>query len=169
MNHFINGQWTPSHSPDRITVTNPATGEVLDSVPAGDAADADVAIHSAAAAFKHWRKTPTAQRAKLQHAAAAKMRECADELARPLTGSKTEIERSADLLDYYAEEGLRLRGELPLINEADERVLVVKEPVGVVIAIAPFNYPITPCSSSNSAQPSSPAVPLLPSPPKTRR
>ena len=95
MNHFINGQWTPSHSPDRITVTNPATGDVIDSVPAGDAA-----IRSAVTAFKPWRKTPTAQRAKLQHAAATKMRECADELAhlltrelgRPLAGFKTEKE-----------------------------------------------------------------------------
>jgi len=151
MNLFINGQWTPSASSNFITITNPATGEWIDTVPAGVAADAEAAIQSAASAFKQWRKTPTAARAKLQHAAAAEMRERAAELAhlltlelgRPLAGSKTEIERSADLLDYYAEEGLRLRGELPMINQPNERVLVIKEPVGVVIAIAPFNYPIT--------------------------
>jgi succinate-semialdehyde dehydrogenase/glutarate-semialdehyde dehydrogenase len=92
-----------------------------------------------------------ARRVALQKACAAAMRTHADELAhtltlelgRPRAAARQEIERSAELLDYYAEEGLRLRGELPMIGEPDERVLVVKEPVGVVIAIAPFNYPIT--------------------------
>lgn len=134
-----------------IPVVNPATGETIDTVPAGEAADAERAIASAAAAFKSWRKVPMARRATLQHAAAQRMRKRSNEFARlltlelgrPLAGAKSEIERSADLLDYFAEEGLRLRGEMPMINEEAERVLVVKEPVGVVVAIAPFNYPIT--------------------------
>ena len=117
MNHFINGTWATSNSSKSIAVSNPATGEVIDHVCDGDEVDADTAIRAADAAWHGWRKTPMAQRAKLQHAAATKMRECADELAhiitlelgRPLAASKTEIERSADLLDYYAEEGLRLR------------------------------------------------------------
>lgn len=151
MQFFINGAWTPSQSTQRIAVTDPATGEWIDDVPAGNAADAACAIQAAQDAFALWRKTPMTRRVKLQHAAADALRARADEFAllltrelgRPLAGSKTEIERSADLLDYYAEEGLRLRGEMPLLNEPDERVLVVQEPVGVVIAIAPFNYPIT--------------------------
>jgi succinate-semialdehyde dehydrogenase/glutarate-semialdehyde dehydrogenase len=65
------------------------------------------------------------------------------ELGRPLEGARSEIVRSSQLLDYFAQEGLRLRGEMPLLGEADERVLVVQEPMGVVVAIAPFNYPIT--------------------------
>ncbi|NTU86188.1 MAG: aldehyde dehydrogenase family protein, partial [Chloroflexales bacterium] len=65
------------------------------------------------------------------------------ELGRPLAGSRSEIERTAELLDYFAEEGLRLSGDIPLLNLPNERVFVVKEPVGVVVAIAPFNYPIT--------------------------
>ncbi len=151
MEFFINNTHTRANASARIPILNPATGEVIGDVPAGNAQDADCAIRAAHAAFKIWRATPMTQRVKLQHAAANKMRECADELVRsltlelgrPLAASKTEIERSADLLDYYAEEGLRLRGEMPLLNEPNERVLVIQEPVGVVIAIAPFNYPIT--------------------------
>ena len=151
MDFFIDGKWVPSTTARTMPVVNPATGETVDSVPMGNVDDADLAIASAASAFKQWRKVPMARRAKLQHAAAQRMRERAEtfsrlltlELGRPLSGSKVEIERSADLLDYFAEEGLRLRGEIPMINEEHERVLVVKEPVGVVVAIAPFNYPIT--------------------------
>ncbi|CAG4883272.1 3-sulfolactaldehyde dehydrogenase [Georgfuchsia toluolica] len=151
MDFFIDGKWTPATTSRTIPVVNPATGETIDSVPAGNAVDADRAIASAALAFKQWRKVPMARRAKLQHAAAQRLRERVEEFARlltlelgrPLAGAKIEIERAADLLDYFAEEGLRLRGEIPMINEENERVLVVKEPVGVVVAIAPFNYPIT--------------------------
>lgn len=151
MEHFINGAWCESSGTARIEVRNPSTGALIDSVPAGIAADADRAINAAAAAFSTWRRTPTAKRVAIQKACAATMREHAKELAylltlelgRSLAGSQQEIERSAELLDYYAEEGLRLRGEMPMIGEPDERVMVVKEPVGVVVAIAPFNYPIT--------------------------
>ena len=151
MDFFIDGKWTPATAGRTMPVVNPATGERIDSVPMGDAEDADRAIAAAAGAFKQWRRVPMARRAKLQHLAAQRLRERADEFARlltqelgrPLHGAKVEIERSADLLDYFAEEGLRLSGEMPMINEAHERVLVVKEPVGVVVAIAPFNYPIT--------------------------
>ena len=151
MELFINGAWTSSTGARRIPVYNPSSGELLDTVPAGTAEDADRAISAAAAAFPGWRRLPAARRVAIQKAAATAMRRNADELARsltlelgrPLAGARQEIERSADLLDYYAEEGLRLRGELPLLNEPDERVMVIKEPVGVVVAIAPFNYPIT--------------------------
>ncbi len=151
MDFFIDGKWLPAITARTMSVFNPATGELIDAVPMGNAADADQAIASAASAFKKWRKFSMAGRAKLQHAAANRLRERVHEFAhlltlelgRPLAGSKSEIERSADLLDYFAEEGLRLRGEIPMINEENERVLVVKEPVGVVVAIAPFNYPVT--------------------------
>jgi acyl-CoA reductase-like NAD-dependent aldehyde dehydrogenase len=92
---------------------------------------------------------PVAERARLQGAFAALMRRDAEaigrtlsaELGRPLDGAITEVTRSADLMDYFAQEGLRVRGELT--GDGDERVAVTQEPLGVVIAIAPFNYPIT--------------------------
>ncbi len=150
MNFFVDGKWVASVSGRSVPVRNPATGEVFAEVPLGTAEDADQAVRAAQAAFDGWRSRPIAERATRLHAAAAEMRKRADELAhsltlevgRPLAGSRTEIVRSADLLDYFAEEGLRLRGEIPLLNLPDERVLVVKEPVGVVVAIAPFNYPV---------------------------
>jgi len=150
MNFFVDGKWVPSVSGRTVPVRNPATGEIFAEVPLGTAEDADQAVRAAQAAFDGWRSRPMAERAALLHAAAAEMRKRADELAhsltlevgRPLAGSRTEIVRSADLLDYFAEEGLRLRGEIPLLNLPDERVFVVKEPVGVVVAIAPFNYPV---------------------------
>lgn len=147
---YIGGQWVPASSAARMEVLNPATGELVGTVPQGDAEDADRAIRSAEQAFVTWRRVPTRERVRLQHRAAALMRERAAELAhlltlelgRPLAGARVEIERVAALLDDYAEEALRLRGELPFTNEGSERMFIMQEPVGVVVAIAPFNYPI---------------------------
>lgn len=151
MDMFIDGQWTPARSGARQKVTNPATGAIVDTVPTGGADDADIAIRAADRAFKTWKTTPVVERARLQKKAAQAMRERAREigrvltieLGRPLAGSVAEIQRSADLLDVYAEEGLRIHAEMPLTGVAGEKVIVTREPVGVVIAITPFNYPIT--------------------------
>jgi succinate-semialdehyde dehydrogenase/glutarate-semialdehyde dehydrogenase len=151
MDMFIDGQWTPARSGARQNVTNPATRGIIDTVPTGAAEDADIAIRSAERAFQKWKVTPVAERARLQKKAAQLMRDRAQEigrvltteLGRPLAGSVTEIQRSADLLDVYAEEGLRIHAEMPLTGVAGEKVIITREPVGVVIAITPFNYPIT--------------------------
>jgi succinate-semialdehyde dehydrogenase / glutarate-semialdehyde dehydrogenase len=150
MEFWIDNQWTPSSGSERIEVRNPATGALLETVPMGNAEDADRAVRAAELAFKSWRKTSVLERVNLQRRAASLMRSRADELAlsltlelgRPLAAAKTEIERSAELLEVYAEEALRLRDEI-LPSAAGSRTLVVRQPVGVVIAIAPFNYPIT--------------------------
>jgi acyl-CoA reductase-like NAD-dependent aldehyde dehydrogenase len=65
------------------------------------------------------------------------------ELGRPLAGCLAEINSSANLMDIYAEEGLRLHGEMPLATGVGEKTLITRDPVGVVIAITPFNFPIT--------------------------
>jgi succinate-semialdehyde dehydrogenase / glutarate-semialdehyde dehydrogenase len=67
----------------------------------------------------------------------------ATELGRPLSAAIAEVERSADLMDVYAEEGLRIHAEMPLTGAPGEKVIVTREPLGVVIAITPFNYPVT--------------------------
>lgn len=134
-----------------IDVRDPATGELIGQVRAADAADADVAVGAAHAAFRAWRRTPVAERARLQQAVAALMRRDAEqlgrqltlELGRPLRAAVTEVNRSAALLDYFAQEGQRITGELPMLADDAERLLVTHEPLGVVVAIAPFNYPIT--------------------------
>jgi succinate-semialdehyde dehydrogenase/glutarate-semialdehyde dehydrogenase len=151
MNLFIDGEFRPGCSAARREVRNPATGECVDSVVEADERDADLALQSAARGFEIWRKTPVAARARLQKAAAAAMRAekaglgalLTRELGRPLAAAIAEIERSAELLEVYAEEGLRVRAEMPLDGVAGQRAIVTHEPVGVVVAIAPFNYPIT--------------------------
>lgn len=148
---WIGGKWTAGDSGRLLDVCDPATGELVGRVADGDARDADGAVRAAAAAYRAWKRVPVAERARLQQQVAELMRRDADEigrrltleLGRPLGGAVNEVVRSAELLDYFAQEGLRLRGEMPLLGESDERVLITREPLGVVIAIAPFNYPIT--------------------------
>lgn len=148
---LIDGTWTSGESGRVIQVTDPATGAHVGEVPDASAADVHEACVAAATAFPTWRTVPAAERSRLLRAAAAELRTRADalaatltsELGRPLGGSLQEVTRTADLVDYFAEEGVRLRGEIPLVNIPDERILIVREPVGVVAAIAPFNYPLT--------------------------
>ena len=151
MDMFVDGTWMQAASGARHNVINPATGGVIDTVPTGDARDADIAILAAQRAFQRWKKTSVATRARLQRKAANLMRDRArdigrvltTELGRPLTAAIAEVERSADLMDVYAEEGLRIHAEMPLTGTSGEKVIVTREPVGVVIAITPFNYPVT--------------------------
>src|SRR3954447_21662318 len=151
MDMFIDGRSVAAHSGATFDVRDPATGEKIDSVPDAGREDVDAAIRSAETAFRAWKATPVAERARLQKAAAQLMREKAGELGRllsrelgrPLSGAISEIQRSAELLDVYAEEGLRLHAEMPLTGLAGEKIIITREPVGVVVAITPFNYPVT--------------------------
>ncbi|SPF79511.1 aldehyde dehydrogenase family protein [Pseudoprimorskyibacter insulae] len=151
MQMFIDGAWAEAAEGGRLSVTDPQTGSEVDSVPSGTATDADRAIRAADRAMALWRKVPMIERVRIQKACAEAMRQHADEvgvllhreLGRPLAACQAEIARSADLLDIYAEEGLRLSATMPLGGADGERTIVTREPVGVVVAIAPFNYPVT--------------------------
>ncbi|MYM57551.1 aldehyde dehydrogenase family protein [Thalassovita mangrovi] len=151
MEMFIDGSWRAGQSGARMEIFSPVTGAVVDTVPLGDAADADVAVASAARAMESWKRLPMAERVALQKKLAQAMRDNADavgkvlnaELGRPLAACIGEISRSADLLDVYAEEGLRLQATMSLGQGAGEKTIVTRDPVGVVVAITPFNYPIT--------------------------
>jgi acyl-CoA reductase-like NAD-dependent aldehyde dehydrogenase len=150
MEMFIDGIWTPSVSGAVQPVTDPRSGAVIETVPQGNATDADRAIRSAARAFESWRRVPMADRVRLQKRLAQTMRDAADhiggalhrELGRPLPACLQEVNRAADLLDIYAEEGLRLHGTFSLGSAPGEKTMVTREPVGVVVAITPFNYPL---------------------------
>ncbi len=151
MENFINGTWVKPHSNQYADVFNPCSGEVIETFACSNLQDVNDALSAANQAFKSWKKMPVAQRAVLQHKAANLMRQYAErlantianELGRPIAGCLTEISRSADLLDFYAEEGLRMKGEIPLHNLEGEKALIIREAIGVVVAITPFNYPIT--------------------------
>lgn len=150
MDMFIAGEWTKAASGKRFDVVNPRDGSVVETVPLGDAADADLAVAAAAKAFEAWRLTPMAERVRLQHGLAVAMRDAAAavgavlhaELGRPLDECVSEVSRAADLLDVYAEEALRLRAETPLAEGPGKMTVVTRDPVGVVVSITPFNYPI---------------------------
>lgn len=151
MDMFIDGAWVAARSGATQPVTDPTTGEIFDTVPAGDDGDADTAISAAARAFEAWRRVPMAERVHIQGACAQAMRDNANdighalhrELGRPLAACVAEVTRSADLLDVYAQEGLRLKSEISLAAAPGEKTVVTRDPLGVVVAITPFNYPIT--------------------------
>jgi succinate-semialdehyde dehydrogenase / glutarate-semialdehyde dehydrogenase len=146
---FIEGAWTPSVTGATQAVTDPRSGAVFDTVPQGNAVDADIAVRSAERAFGTWRRVPMADRVRLQKRLAQAMRDAAPliggalhrELGRPLPACLAEVGRAADLLDIYAEEGQRVHSTMTS-GGPGEKTVVTRDPVGVVVAITPFNYPL---------------------------
>jgi betaine-aldehyde dehydrogenase len=147
---WIDGAWVDSASGQTIEVTDPATEEVLDVVPAGTPEDVERAVAAAKAAFPAWRQTTAVERAQLLHEAAAKMRDHFDELVRlltleegkPVPENEEEMDWSLNTLDYYAELGRHIRGRVIPSPDVGQLSLVLKEPYGVVGCIVPWNYPI---------------------------
>ena len=148
---FIDGAWVEAASGERFEVTNPATGEVIGEAPAGGAEDATRAIEAADQAFGSWASTTAYERSALLYRAWEIMTERSEDLARlmtteqgkPLRASRNEVKYGADFLIWYAEEAKRVAGEWLPSSRADQRFLVLKQPVGVVGAITPWNYPIS--------------------------
>ena len=148
--HFINGEFTRGNSSESIDVINPATEEVIDSVPRGTADDAKYAIQAANAAFKIWRRTSANIRATMLHEAAAKMRSHKDEIiklltleqGKPVPENEEELEWLCTTFDYYAELGRHERGRVLPSGEYTQLNLVLKEPYGVAACIIPWNYPL---------------------------
>lgn len=148
---FINGEWADAEFGGTFDVTNPATGEVIGSVPDGGADDATAAVAAADEAFGAWSQTTAYERADLLYRAWELMTERSAQLAelmtreqgKPLKASSAEVKYGADFLRWYAEEAKRVAGEWLPSARADQRFLVLKQPVGVVAAITPWNYPIS--------------------------
>jgi acyl-CoA reductase-like NAD-dependent aldehyde dehydrogenase len=149
--HWINNEWVRSESDEAITVDNPATEELLDSVPAGTEGDVDRAVDAAKEAFREWRKVPAVDRAAMLHEVSRKAIEHWDELVelltleegKPISENEEEIEWTAGCFDYYAELGRNSRGRvLPSPDPENQLSMVLKEPYGVVGAIIPWNYPV---------------------------
>ncbi len=147
---WINGEFVDSTSDEVIEVINPATEEIVDSVPAGTVEDTRRAIAAANAAFPSWRNVPGVEKAELLHEVATKLRAKAEELAvtltleegKPLMENRDEMGWSAACFDYYAEIGRHSRGRVIPSIEASQLSLVLKEPYGLVACIVPWNYPI---------------------------
>ena len=148
---FINGEWVSAKSAETFAVINPATGEEIGRVPDGGAADATAAVDSADGAFAAWSATTAYRRADLLMEAWRLMTERADDLARlmtmeqgkPLRASTFEVGYGADFIRWYAEEARRLTGEWLPSGRPDQRFLSVRQAVGVVAMVTPWNYPMS--------------------------
>ena len=145
----IGGQWVQAESGKTIAVKNPATGEVIGSVPALSAAETRRAIEAAQAALGPWRAMLAKDRAAILRRLHDLMMANADDLAaimtaeqgKPLAESKGEIAYAASFIEWFAEEGKRIYGDTIPQNAKGRRILVLKEPIGVFAAITPWNFP----------------------------
>jgi succinate-semialdehyde dehydrogenase/glutarate-semialdehyde dehydrogenase len=146
---YIDGQWLSGADRNVEPVVNPATGQVLAELPHATQTDLDNALAAAARAFPAWRAVPPLERSRVLRQAASLLRERADDIARqttleqgkPVREAKLELLASADTFDWYAEEGRRLYGRIVPGRHPGHRVSVLHEPVGVVAAFAPWNFP----------------------------
>ncbi len=146
---YVNGAWIDADGGDSLAVTNPATNTELGTVPTLGAAETRRAIEAAAAALPAWRATTAKERAGVLRRLHDLMLENADDLARlmtaeqgkPLAESRGEISYAAAFIEWFAEEGKRVYGDVIPGHAPDRRIVVLKQPVGVVAAITPWNFP----------------------------
>ena len=146
---YINGQWRDANSGEQIAVTNPADGSVLGKVPNMGADETREAIEHARIAQLSWRKTLAKERAVILRRWSDLMLENQDDLAllmtleqgKPLAESRGEIGYSASFLEWFADQGRRISGGTIPQHQADKRLIVIKQPIGVCVAITPWNFP----------------------------
>ena len=146
---MIDGQWRDAPNGDVIAVTNPANGEQLGSVPKMGADETREAIEAANRALPAWRALTAKERANILRRWFDLMMENQDDLARlmtleqgkPLAEAKGEISYAASFIEWFAEEGKRIYSDTIPGHQADKRLLVIKQPIGVTAAITPWNFP----------------------------
>ncbi|WP_462410613.1 NAD-dependent succinate-semialdehyde dehydrogenase [Neobacillus sp. Marseille-QA0830] len=146
---YSDGRWVEAISGQYKDVLNPATGEIVGSVPAGDRKDAAVAIDAADAAFKAWANKTPAERSVYLFKTYEKLVERADEIAailtaeqgKPLKEAKGEVLFAAEYFRWYSEEAKRVYGETLPSPAPNKRLMVIRQPIGVVVAITPWNFP----------------------------
>jgi len=144
---YINGSWHSSE--EQLEVTNPATGELVARVSNAGVEETELAVQAAKGAFKLWSAKSANERAALMRNWFNLMMQHQDELGRiltleqgkPLAEAKGEIAYGAAFIDWFAEEGKRVYGDTIPAPAGDKRILVIKQPVGVVAAITPWNFP----------------------------
>lgn len=148
---YIDGQWQDAGDGRTLAVFNPATDQEIGRVAHAGIADLDRALAAAQKGFEKWRDVPAAERAKIMSRAAALMRERATDIGalltqeqgKPLAEAKGEAIAAADIIEWFAEEGQRVYGRIvPSRYNIVHRQMVVKDPVGVVAAFTPWNYPV---------------------------
>jgi succinate-semialdehyde dehydrogenase/glutarate-semialdehyde dehydrogenase len=146
---YIDGQWCDADGGGTINVTDPGNGTVLGTVPNMGAAETERAIDAAERALPAWRARTAGDRAKVLRKFFDLMMANQDALAelltreqgKPLAEAKGEIAYSASFIEWFAEEGKRAYGDVVPSHATDRRIVVLKQPIGVVAAITPWNFP----------------------------
>jgi len=146
---LIDGRWRDAAGGEVISVTNPANGEKLGSVPKMGADETREAIEAANRALPAWRALTAKERANILRRWFNLIVEHQDDLARmmtqeqgkPLTEAKGEINYAASFIEWFAEEAKRVHGDTIPGHQADKRLIVIKQPIGVTAAITPWNFP----------------------------
>ena len=150
--NLINGEWVQSSSKRPFDNANPSDGaDIVGRFQASTAADACLAVNAASAAFEAWKKTSVSKRAAILNRAADHLEAHADRTAREMTRemgkalnlARDEVLRSAQTLRFYAVEGQSLTGEVFPNDDADMTVYTLREPLGVVSVITPWNFPVS--------------------------
>jgi len=147
---YIDGSWIESASHQTIGVDNPATGQAIGVVPRLGRGETRQAIEAAARAFPAWRKRTAKERAAIMRRWFELMLSNQDDLAKlmtteqgkPLTEAKGEVGYAASFLEWFGEEAKRVYGDTIPPHQADKRIVVLKEPIGVVACITPWNFPL---------------------------
>ncbi len=147
---LIDGKWRPAASGKTIPVVNPATEETMGTVAHAGKADLDEALAAAEKGFKVWRNVSAYERSKVMRKAADLMRERAEKIATLMTmeqgkilaEARIETMASADIIEWFAEEGRRTYGRLIPARLPGVYQMAIKDPVGVVAAFTPWNFPI---------------------------
>jgi succinate-semialdehyde dehydrogenase/glutarate-semialdehyde dehydrogenase len=146
---FVDGAWCDADQGGKLAVTNPATGETLGTIPNMGAAETRRAIEAAQRAFAPWAALTAKERALILRRWFDLMMANQDDLAvlmtaeqgKPLAESKGEIAYAASFIEWFGEEGKRIYGDVIPGHQPDKRILVLRQPVGVVAAITPWNFP----------------------------
>jgi succinate-semialdehyde dehydrogenase / glutarate-semialdehyde dehydrogenase len=147
---YVDGAWIQSASSQSIAVDNPATLEIIGRVPKLSAAETQRAITAAHSAFSDWSKRTAKERAGILRRWFDLMMANLEDLARlmtieqgkPLTESRGEVSYAASFLEWFGEEAKRIYGDTIPQHQGDKRLLVLKQPVGVVACITPWNFPL---------------------------
>lgn len=146
---LIDGKWQAAEDNAKIAVTNPADGEIVGHVPSLTAKQIEGAINASEKAFKSWRALPAAKRSALLRKWFDLMIEHADDLAmimtceqgKPLKEARGEILYAASFVEWFAEEAKRTYGDTIPSPQVNQRITVIKQPIGVTAAITPWNFP----------------------------
>lgn len=148
---YIAGQWQDAADGRTLPVFNPATGKEIGRVARVGLVDLDRSLGAAQQGFDAWRRTSAAERGKLMRHAAALLRERVQDIAfaitqeqgKPLAEARAETLMAAEMIEWFAEEGLRVYGRVVPSRLRGARQLVLKDPAGPVAAFTPWNFPIT--------------------------